>query len=299
LPPQANAQLRGLIYLALASAYDGTGDLEKSTSAYAETIRCSRLGGNVSGISITFRLIGGLRLLGRLRAAEEACREALAYVREQGMARLPATGVLHVAMSEVLVEQNEFEAAQVHLARGKELGKWSGRMDAVKNTAYSLSRLRLARHDASGALAAIQESEASLEEPRPPLAVAELLALKARILVQQGSLSEAAQVAEEAARLAGRDRGQTSQLVALAACRVLLARCKPEEAVAQLTRDIEVAEGCGRLGVVIELCILRSLVLQQQGASREAEADLQRALALAEPEGYVRLFLDEVIPCRC
>ena len=297
-PPQSNAQLQSLIYLALASAYDGTGDLEKSASAYAETIRWSRLGSNPAGIGITIRLIGALRLLGRLRAAEAACREALGYIQEQGMARLPAAGVLHVAMCEVLVERNDLESAQAHLARGIELGKWSGRLDAVKNTAYSLSRLRQARHDVTGALAAVQETESSLEEPRPPLAMAELLALKARILVRQGSLSEAAGYAEEAVRLAGRDRGQTSQMAALAVCRVMLAQRKPDEAVAHLTRSIEAAEGCGRLGVALELRILRSLVLQRKGASREAEADLQRALALAEPEGYVRIFLDEGQPMR-
>jgi LuxR family maltose regulon positive regulatory protein len=48
--------------------------------------------------------------------------------------------------------------------------------------------------------------------------------------------------------------------------------------------------------VAIELYILRSLALVQQGDTRGAEADLERALALAEPEGYVRIFLDEGQP---
>ena len=296
LSPWANAQLRGLIFLALASAYDGAGDLEKAANAYAETIRWSRLGTNAAGLGITFRLIGALRLLGRLRAADLACREALEYVQGQGMARLPAAGILHVAMSEVLVERNELEAAEAHLSQGIELGKWSGRLDAAKNTAYALSRLRQARYDVSGALAAVQETESALEEPQPPLAIAELLALKASILVRQGSLSEAAQCAEEAVHLAGRDQGQTGQLAALAACKVVVAQSKPDEAVAQLTQSLAAAEGCGRLGVAIELRILRSLALLRRGNPREAEADLERALALAEPEGYVRVFLDEGQP---
>jgi LuxR family maltose regulon positive regulatory protein len=296
LPPQANAQLRSLIFLALASAYDGAGDLERSAGAYAETIRWSRLGANAAGLGITIRMIGALRLLGRLRSADAACHEVLEYIQTQGMARLPAAGILHVAMSEVLVEQNDLEAAEAHLAQGIELGKWSGRLDAAKNTAYSLSRLRQARRDASGALVAVQEAESALEEPPAPLARSELLALKARILVRQGSLREAAQCAEEAVHLAGRDRGQTSQLAALAAGRVMLAQCKPDEAVAQLTQSLADAEGCGRLGVALELRILRSLALLQRGDPREAEADLERALALAEPEGYVRIFLDEGQP---
>jgi len=296
LPPQANAQLRSIIFLALAAAYDGAGDLERAVDAYAETIRLSRLGANAAGLGITIRLIGALRLLGRLRAADEACRDALGHIQAQAMARLPAAGVLHVAMSEVLVERNDLEAAEAHLSQGMELGKWSGRLDAVRNAAYALSRLRQARHDANGALAAVQEAESALGELPPPLTRAELLALRARILVRQGSLTEAAQCAEEAVRLAGRDRGQTGEIVALAASRVLLAQRKPDEAVAQLTRSLAAAEGCGRLGATIELRIFRSLALVRQGDTREAEADLERALALAEPEGYVRVFIDEGQP---
>jgi LuxR family maltose regulon positive regulatory protein len=297
LPPRADAQLRTPIFLALATAYDGAGNLDRAADAYAETIRWSRLGASAAGVTgSTHRRSGILRLLGRLRAADAACRDALGYIQAQGMARLPAAGILHVAMSEVLAEQNDLEAAEAHLSQGLELGKWGGRLDAVRNAAYTLSRLRQARHDANGALAAVQEAESTLSEPPSPLARAELLALKARILVSQGAPGKAAQCVEEAVRLAGRDRGLTGEMVALAASRVLLAQCKPDEAVAELTRSLAAAEECDRLGVALELRTLRSLALARQGNTREAEADLGRALALAEPEGYVRLFLDEGQP---
>ncbi len=297
LPPQVNAQLLTPIFVALASAYDGAGDLEKAVGAYAETIRLSRLGASAAGVAgITYRLIGVLRLLGRLRAADAACRDALEYIQEQGMARLPAAGILHLAMSEMLLERNDLEAAEAHLSRGIELGKWSGRLDAAKNAVHALVRLRQARHDENGTLAAVQEAEASLSEPKAPLARAELLALKARILVRRGSLRDAAQCADEAVQLAGGDRGQTGEKVALAASRVRLAQCKPDEASAQLMQSLAAAEGSGRLGTAIEMRVLRSLVLARQGNTQEAEADLERALSLAEPEGYVRVFIDEGQP---
>jgi LuxR family maltose regulon positive regulatory protein len=77
---------------------------------------------------------------------------------------------------------------------------------------------------------------------------------------------------------------------------VLLAQGELDEVVAHLTRSLTAAEGRGWLGVAIELYILRSLALVRQGATQGAEADLERALALAEPEGYVRIFLDEGQP---
>lgn len=297
LPPPVDAQLRALSFLALASACDGAGDLERAVDAYTETIRWSRRSASATGVAgITYRLVGALRVLGRLRAADAACREALAHMQAHGMARLPAAGILHVAMAEVLVERNELDAAEVHLAQGIELGKRSGRLDAVRNAAYVLSRLRLARQDADGALAAVREAEAASGEPLPPLASADLLALRSRILVHRGALGEAARCAEDAVRLAGRDRGQTGAAAALAASRVHQARSKPDAVVADLTRSLAAAEASGRLGTAIELLILRSLARVRHGDTHAAEADLERALALAEPEGYVRVFVDEGEP---
>ena len=295
LPPRAGAQLRMFIYLALATAYDGAGDLERAVGAYAETIRWSRLSNNATGVAgITNRLVGLLRLLGQLRAADEACREALAYMEAQGMARLPAIGMLHLARAELLLERNDLEAAEAHLSRGVALGKWVGRFGAARSIVQA--RLRLARQDEDGALAAIAEGEAALGEPPSPLARAELLALKARILVRQGSLSQAIQCVEDAIRLGGQDRGQTGEMASLAACRARLAQCKPEEAVAYLTSLLGAAEASARLGTAIELRILRALAHTRQGERAEARADLEHALRLAEPEGYVRVFVDEGEP---
>jgi LuxR family maltose regulon positive regulatory protein len=212
------------------------------------------------------------------------------------MGRLPAAGILHVAMSEVSVERNDLEAAEAHLAQGLELGKWSGRLDAVRNAAYTLSRLRQARGDAEGALEAVREAELALGEPPSPLARAELLALEAGIWARQGSLSEAARCVEEAVRLAGWDRGLSGEMVALAEARVRLARSRPEETITWLTRSLAATEERGRWGAAIELRILRGLARVRQGKTREAGADLERALALAEPEGYARVFLDEGQP---
>ncbi len=294
LPPQVDAIVRILIFLALASAYDASGDLDKAASAHVESIRCSRLAGNPGGLTgMTYRMLNILEPLGRLRAADAACHEALEYLQAQGMSRLPAAGLLYVAMAQVLVEQNNLAAAQAYLERGFELAKWSGRYDAVRNAPRALSRLRLARGDAAGALGAVQEAEIAFENAPTPQTEAGLLALKSRVLARQGSLGEAARCADKAVLVAGKDRGQTSQVAALATLRVRLAQGGPAEAVEELSRSIAAAEASGRLGVALELRILSSLSLCQQKKQGEAEAELERALALAAPEGYVRIFLDE------
>lgn len=290
---QLYAQLHALIALALASAYDGAGDLQRSADAYAESAIWSRRGRNATGMAVTYRLTGVLRLLGRLRMAEETCRETLQFLEEQGMARLPAAGVLHLALAELLLERNELEAAEDHLARGCELGRSGGRLDAVRNAARLQAHLRLIRGDTAGALTAVVEAMSALGESPSPLSKAELLSLQAEVLVRQGALDAAAVCVAQAEHWAGQDRGLTREIVVLATARLQLAQCKENEALPQLAQALADSEERGWFGAALELRILRSLALAALGDTRAAEADLEVALALAEPQGYRRLFLDE------
>ncbi len=121
-------------------------------------------------------------------------------------------------------------------------------------------------------LVVVQEAESAHGQMIAPLARADLLAIKAFILSRHGQLSEAEQCIDEAIRVVGENRGQVRARVALAQLRVLFARWKPEEAVEQFTRSITAAENSGFLGVALELRILHSLALLQQGTLREAES---------------------------
>jgi LuxR family maltose regulon positive regulatory protein len=60
-----------------------------------------------------------------------------------------------------------------------------------------------------------------------------------------------------------------------------------------LERLRKAAEDGGREGSAIEILILQALAHQAQGDLPAALLPLQHALALAEPQGYVRTFLDE------
>jgi LuxR family maltose regulon positive regulatory protein len=63
-----------------------------------------------------------------------------------------------------------------------------------------------------------------------------------------------------------------------------------------LDRLQQAAEAGGRMGSVIEIGVLQALTYQAQGHLASALIALQRALTLAEPEGYVRVFVDEGLP---
>jgi LuxR family maltose regulon positive regulatory protein len=78
--------------------------------------------------------------------------------------------------------------------------------------------------------------------------------------------------------------------------RVLIAQGKYGEALGLLAQLLEVAEAAGAIGCAIENLVLQAITLQAQDEIDQALATLERALAPAEPEGYVRTFADEGVP---
>jgi len=82
--------------------------------------------------------------------------------------------------------------------------------------------------------------------------------------------------------------------------RVLLARYQSDRedgsisgVVGLLERLLKAAEERRGKGSVIEILVLQAIAYHAQGDLPAALMSLQHALALAEPEGYVRMFLDE------
>jgi LuxR family transcriptional regulator, maltose regulon positive regulatory protein len=63
-----------------------------------------------------------------------------------------------------------------------------------------------------------------------------------------------------------------------------------------LDRLLQAAEEGGRMGSVIEILVIQALAHQAQGKTPLALESLKRALTLAEPEGYFRVFVDEGHP---
>ena len=121
--------------------------------------------------------------------------------------------------------------------------------------------------------------------------------------VAQGRLSEALDWAHEQGLSADDDLTYLREFEHITLAKVLLARYKSDraggsidQAVGLLGRLLQAAEAGERQGSIIEILVLQSLALQVQGDIPAALVPLKRALMLAEPEGYVRRFVDEGAP---
>jgi LuxR family maltose regulon positive regulatory protein len=130
-----------------------------------------------------------------------------------------------------------------------------------------------------------------------------IAAMKARIWVTQGRLAEALGWARERGLSVDDDLSYLREFEHVTLARVLIARYKSEpvdgaihEAIGLIERLLHAAEDGGRTGSVIEILVLQALAHHAQGNIPPALESLKRALALAEPEGYVRIFVDEGQP---
>jgi LuxR family transcriptional regulator, maltose regulon positive regulatory protein len=127
-------------------------------------------------------------------------------------------------------------------------------------------------------------------------------AAKARLALAQGNLPEA--IAWVDANGLNIDEPRyPRELEYLTLARVLIARGRddPEgpyfdHALRLIDRLLEAAESGARMGSAIEILILRALALHARRETSGAFVALGRALTLAEPEGYVRVFVDEGAP---
>ena len=128
-------------------------------------------------------------------------------------------------------------------------------------------------------------------------------ALKARIWVTQGRLIEALAWARERSLSVDDELSYLREFEHITLARVLIARYKNDpvdgsihEAMGLLERLLHAAEAGGRIGSIVEILMLQALAHEAQGNIPPALLSLERALTLAEPEGYVRIFVDEGEP---
>jgi LuxR family maltose regulon positive regulatory protein len=165
-----------------------------------------------------------------------------------------------------------------------------------------MARIREAQGDLDGALELLHEAERLYVSDFFPN-VRPVAALKTRVWVAQGRLGEALGWVREQGLSAQDDLSYLREFEHITLARVLLARSKSDladrsrrEAVGLLERLLQAAEAGERTGSIIEILVLQALASQVQGDIPAALVPLSRALTLAEPEGYVRMFVDEGPP---
>jgi len=272
------------------------GDLETTYDAYVACLDTFERVGHIAdvlGIAIT---VGDLCVIrGRLSEAMRTYDNALQLAAGQGGPAPRGTADMHVGISRVHHERNDLEAAHRELAHNHELGDHNGLPQNPYRWRVAMARLLEAEGDLDGALVVLGEAERVYVGDFSPR-VRPIPALRARVLVKQGRLEDVRRWARDEGLSATDELTYLREFEHLTLARALLAEARVDEASDLLARLLEAAEAGGRTGAVIETLVVQSLALHQHGDLPAALAALGRALTLAEPEGHVRVFIDEGAP---
>jgi len=295
--------LRGAAAALLGLASWTIGDLEDAYRSYADGMAHLQKAGNIADTIGGGIVLADIRIAqGRLREAMRIYERGLQLAREQGTPTLRGTADMYVGISELECERNELHAATQHLLRSKEQGEHTGFPQNPYRWRVAMARIRQAEGDLEGALDLLREGERLYMSDFSPN-VRPIAAWKTRVWIAQGRLDEALSWAREQGLCAEDDLSYLREFEHITLVRVLLATYKNDrtdrsirEALGLLGRLLKAAQDGGRLGSALEILVLQALAHQMQGDSPAALVPLQQALTLAEPEGYVRMFLDEGSP---
>jgi LuxR family transcriptional regulator, maltose regulon positive regulatory protein len=280
----------------LAAAYTFGGDFEAASAAFAET---AELGLAAGHDYLTLEAMGYHAELqmarGRLREADCILRRALVVAAERGDVSLPATGEVHVAMGELLYEWDDLDSAEDRLTEGVRLAKRTGQIGSLVDGYVSLSRLKQAQGATDDAIEAAREAERLARSSGVSQFIVEVAAWKSRLHLAQAELTAATSEWERVS-VGDDDPIFVREIEQIAHAQLLVARAEQGEALRLLADLREAAQATGRTGREIEILALEALALQAKGKKERAVSTLAQALALAEPEGYVRTFVDEGLP---
>jgi LuxR family maltose regulon positive regulatory protein len=195
-------------------------------------------------------------------------------------------------MSVVLREWNDLEAAVRYAREGLELGKQWGQVAVLLHGYGEVARALQAIGDMDGALEAIQKAR-HITSDVSTWFVARASSWDARLRLAQGDVAAASRWAQESGLGVDDELSFQRYEEYLTFARFRVAQGRVDEALRLLARLLNVAETAGATGYMIEILVLKAMAHQIQGEMEQAITALERALTLAEPEGYVRTFIDE------
>ena len=279
-----------------------TGDIAAARASYARAISALTKAGHVADVLGCSIAMADMELrLGHLRDAERTFTQAL----ELAEANAPTTSTVMRGTADMLVGlsrtawyRNDLAGSADYLRRSDELGEAGSLAQNPYRWRVGMARLRVAEGDLSTALELLDEAERLYVGDYSPN-VQPVHATRARVLAARGDLGEARAWARQHDLAVDDELSYLREYEHVTLARVLLAdhattgATSPlDEASLLLDRLLVAAEAGGRAGTVIELEVLRAVAHRAAGARDQALRSLGRAVELAEPDRWVRVFVD-------
>jgi LuxR family maltose regulon positive regulatory protein len=263
-------------------AHLARGDRDAAGRAFTEALSLAQASRSIVDITLASTCLGEIQELeNRLRPAAETYRRVLQLVADQPR---PVDYRTYLGLARILYEWNDLDAAEQHARQGLQLVRHYDRaIDRFVLSEVFLARLKLARRDVAGAAEMLAEIEYSVRQHGFVHRMPEVAAAQVLTLLQQGDLAGAAHLA------------QTHDLP-LSQARVHLAQGEPSAALAVLEPYRRRVEERAWANEQLKTRILQAVAFHALGDRARAMELLDEALALAEPGGFTRIFVDEGVP---
>ena len=292
-----------LVYGALGDAYRRNGRWQEARQCYLNALNL------LYGPAYRFHSVHAFGALadlelrqGRLRAAATYWRKALAGIEDQtnwGSFPLPLIGWVHIRMAEILYEWNQLVEVGDYLFRGLERAELGGDVRTMIAGYLLATRLELTAGDRAAAGEYLERLNPLVENSSFSDWTSRFERLQLEFWLAQDQLRAAVNWADERLQSDALETQAEPEESQMAIARVLIVRGEVpslQQALTLLRRLLTAAEAEGRDGIIVEGLALQALTHWRRGEQTIAMTSLERALRLAEPEGYVRLFVDLGLP---
>jgi LuxR family maltose regulon positive regulatory protein len=309
--PRDQVFLRGNVSLTLGASYAYSGELAAAEQALTEALELSQAAGNLYGVmQALYRLAWKHLLQGQLRLAYRTYQHALHLAQNHPeYRRSPNISLIYLLMGDILREWNALDNAAQVVSQGIDHCQQSGYEIVLPLGVLFLARVRQAQGRIEEAATLTQQCEQLIHQGGATILFTASISLYlVDLWILQGNLDAAIQWGQQYRRALESD-GSPRSLYAqewLTLSRLLLAQSRHgrvlpgehplEEALSLLEQVRTRMQAEGQISDVLQALVLQALAQQARGHLPQALSTLQEALALAESEGWVRLFVDEVTP---
>jgi LuxR family maltose regulon positive regulatory protein len=272
-----NRSARTAAHCALGVVHLFRGERVAARAAFADVLAHRQSNGNLMfTVAAAIALAGIQAAENDLRLAADTYRDALAMITD------PAHLIgceAHLGLARILYEWNELDEAELHALKSSTLATKKESENGLGAHALR-ARLMLARGDSGGVEALLAQANAADKTKRFAGRMQEIAAVEVRAMLMRGDIDGAADLARR-------------QQLPLSVARTSWAQGHAASALTMVEDHRRTMEERGDHGETLKAMVMQSLICDELGRAAEAQQTLRQALALAEPGGFVRLFVDE------
>ena len=276
-----NLTVRTITSWTLGLAYQLQGDRDAASQAYHDVLSISQASGDIiSNLAATTGL-------GNIQESEnQLFLAAESYRRGQQLFGDPPQPVacgVYLGLAGIFYEWNDLDAAEQQGQLGLQLARRVENIDTPALCWVLLSRLDLAHGNMAEAIAILSQAEQFARQHNHLHRMPEIAAVQVQLLLKQGNLAQAAHLAQK-------------HELPISQARVHLAQGETSAALAVLEPLRKQADAKGWENERLQVVVQQAIAHHAHGEKEKAIQLLDEALALAEPGGFIRTFLDEGEP---